>query len=144
MILLHGIAKREVKERIMIRSSCFRDNINSLFHSQEFGIVTLVDELIELSLDHGLRIRLLNGHCLAEQLMTTDKDLVEIPLPKSAFRAVLARIATICNDQHPQSVTPYRGQVKIDWRSQSGSTTVCQLEFVNTATEQQLEIRPED
>ena len=59
-----------------------------------------------------------------------------MPLPKSVFRAVLARIAALCNEQLPNSVTPYRSEGTLSVAADLPATF--HVAFVNTPTEQRL------
>ena len=76
------------------------------------------------------------------------QESFDIPLPKSLFRAALARIAAICNEQRPQSVTPYRGEGEIvvlppvsPYSQKSVPPSTCYVLFTNTPSDQQLEMR---
>ena len=61
------------------------------------------------------------------------------------FRAVLARIAALCNERQPESVTPYRGEGEIDVPAPMSEKCVapstCYVSFTNTPSDQQLEMR---
>ena len=59
-------------------------------------------------------------------------------MPKSVFRAALARIATLCNERNPNSVSPYggAGELTVD----AGPPLVIRVQFVNTPDEQSLEL----
>ena len=61
-----------------------------------------------------------------------------MPLQKSVFRAVVARVAALCNEGAPNSVTPYRGEGELSvWTNPPASFHVA---FTNTPTEQWLEV----
>jgi hypothetical protein len=57
---------------------------------------------------------------------------------KSVVRALLARIAALCNDRNPGSVSPYRGQGVITIDADPSSTI--HAEFVNTQEAVSLEL----
>ena len=61
------------------------------------------------------------------------------PLPRAAFRTVLARIATVCNEYSPNAVTPYGGEGLLT--VEGPPPTVVRVAFVNTPNEQRLEVR---
>ena len=67
-------------------------------------------------------------------------EQTSVEFRSSAFRAVLARIAALCNRHRPDSVTPYGGQGEfIDERSPA---TMFRVDFRNTPDEQRLELTP--
>ncbi len=62
-----------------------------------------------------------------------------MPLPPAAFRTILARIAALCNERRPNSVTPYGGEGLLAVKGHPA--TVIQVAFVNTPDKQQLELK---
>lgn len=65
---------------------------------------------------------------------------VLIPLPKSVFRALLARLAALCNERKPNSVSPYggTGEVVIE----GAPPKVIRVWFTNTPAEQSAILWP--
>ena len=62
----------------------------------------------------------------------------EIPLGKTVFRAMLARIAALCNERTPNSVSPYGGEGEFSiWTE---PPTVFHVAFTNTPDEQRIEL----
>jgi hypothetical protein len=61
------------------------------------------------------------------------------------FRAALARVAALCNEQHPGSVTPYRGESEVvvppPPSPNCSPPSTCHVSFLNTPSEQHLEMR---
>ncbi|MBY0459974.1 MAG: hypothetical protein K2V38_21870 [Gemmataceae bacterium] len=61
------------------------------------------------------------------------------------FRAALARVAALCNEQHPGSVTPYRGEGEVvvppPHSPNRSPPSTCYVSFINTPSEQHLEMR---
>ena len=129
----------------MIQSTPFAERVQEAFRPTPRGVVGLVDDLLSLCRVHQLRLRFADGHCSVQRLGADDADSLNVPLPKSVFRAALARVAALCNEQHPGSVTPYRGEgeVVVPAPSSSNSTppSTCYVSFTNTPSEQQLEMR---
>jgi hypothetical protein len=129
----------------MIRSTPFAERVQKAFTPTPQGVVGLVDDLLSLCRVHQLRIHFRDGHCSVRRLGADDRDALDLPLPKSVFRAVLARVAAICNEQHPQSVTPYRGEGEVAVPppiSPNGvPPSTCYVSFTNTPAEQHLEVR---
>jgi hypothetical protein len=62
-----------------------------------------------------------------------------VPLPPAAFRTILARIAALCNERSPNSVSPYGGQGLLAVKG--SPSTVFHVNFINTPNEQRLEVR---
>jgi hypothetical protein len=67
-------------------------------------------------------------------------ELTEVPLARSVFRAILARVAVLCNERSPNSVSPYGGQGEL--LAGSNPAKLFRATFVNTADEQRLELMP--
>ena len=129
-------------------SRVFADRVRMAFHPSPRGVVGLVDDLLDLCRFYQLRINFRDSHCAVRRLGAEDHESLNIPVPKSVFRAALARVAAICNEQRPQSVTPYRGDgdiVVLPPVSQDSLKRVppstCHVSFSNTPSDQQLEIR---
>jgi hypothetical protein len=129
----------------MIHSTPFAQGIKRAFKPTPRGVVGLVDDLLGLCLAHQLRISFQDDHCFVRSLGTAAQDSLDVPLPKSVFRAVLARIAALCNEHHPHSVTPYQGDGEIvvptPISDDCGPRSTCFVSFTNTPSDQRLELR---
>jgi hypothetical protein len=129
----------------MIQATPFAERVQKAFHPTPRGVVGLVDDLLGLCRVHQLRLRFAEGHCSVRRLGSDDSDAITVPLPKSVFRAALARVAVLCNEQHPGSVTPYRGEGEVVVPSPLSPNysppSTCYVSFTNTPSEQQLEMR---
>jgi hypothetical protein len=129
----------------MIRSTPFAERVQSAFQPTPRGVVGLVDDLLSLCRVHQLRMSFRDGRCSVSGLGADVQEALEVPLPKSVFRAVLARIAALCNEHHPHSVTPYRGEGEIvvppPIAPECVPPSTCYVSFTNTPSEQQLEMR---
>ena len=131
----------------MIHSTLFADRVQMAFHPTPRGVVGLVDDLLDLCGLFQLRIKFRDGHCSIRRLGADVQESLEIPVPKSVFRAALARIAAICNEQRPESVTPYGGEGNIavlppvSQCSEKIPPSTCYVSFTNTPSDQQLEMR---
>jgi hypothetical protein len=101
-------------------------------------VTSFVDELLELCPAQGLQLR---SHDGGYALRVSDEgqwEALDLPLPLSAFRAMLARIAFLCDQRRANSVSPYGGTGEIS----VANGVVHRLTFVNTPGEQKLEIAP--
>jgi hypothetical protein len=129
----------------MIHSTPFAERVQRAFKPTARGVVGLVDDLLALCHTHQLRINFQDSHCYIRPLGADPHDALDVPLPKSVFRAVLARIAALCNEHHPGSVTPYRGEGEIVVPAPVSENRVqpstCHVAFTNTPTDQRLEVR---
>ncbi|HEX5442717.1 MAG TPA: hypothetical protein VFW87_02760 [Pirellulales bacterium] len=89
--------------------SPFAERVHDTFEQAQC-VVALVDELLALCRQQGLRFDWRNGTCRVRAEASPSGEQFEVALAESAFRAVLARIAALCNERSPQSVSPYGGQ----------------------------------
>ena len=93
---------------------------------------------MELCREQKLRLSFQEGYCRVRPLETNAPDWIDVPLSKSVFRAVLARVAALCNERVPNSVTPYRGAAEFTVGSISPATF--HVSFINIPTEQRLDV----
>ena len=111
----------------------------SILAQPEGGIVELVDQLLTFCGEHGLEL-----DCHAEQWRFRSPDgdweeLSSVRFNKSVFRAILARLAALCNEQTPNSASPYGGKCNLSFR---GCATTMDVTFVNTLESQHFELTP--
>lgn len=123
----------------MITLSPFAERLLYISKPTPRGVVGLVDDLLILCQEHPLRFHFQDDHCSVHLLDVDTQNPVELPIPKSVFRAALARVAALCNEQIPNSVTPYRGESELS--VSTGSPTIFYVKFTNTPTEQNLEVK---
>lgn len=64
---------------------------------------------------------------------------IEVPIPKSAFRAILARLAALCNERAPGSTSPYGGEGEL--LAGGSSPAAFRVSFTNTPDAQRAEVR---
>lgn len=123
----------------MNQASLFPDRIRKAFEPTKRGFVGLVENLLDLCREQGLQFDWRADRCLVRSLGAEPRESAEIPLPKSVFRAILARLAVLCNERAPNSVSPYggEGEVSVD----TSPPTVFRVAFTNTPEEQGLEVR---
>jgi hypothetical protein len=113
--------------------------LRQVFMQPTRGIVGLVDDLLAVCLAQGLQLDWQTDHCRARSGEGEWEELEDVPLRKSVFRAVLARVAVLCNERSPKSVSPYGGQGELSIGASPG--TVLRVAFVNTPAAQRLELR---
>jgi hypothetical protein len=102
------------------------------------SVVDLVDHLLSVCQERGLQLDWRLGVCRVSAGGQEEK--VETRLQKPVFRAVLARLAALCNELRPNSVSPYRGEGKASTRACPGA--LFRVEFANTQDEQWLKLKP--
>jgi len=104
------------------------------------GVVGLVDDLLRLCRQHRLQIDW-QPDCFKIRAISGGQDeVVDARLRPSVFRAVLARIAALCNLESAESVSPYGGNAILPLDSELGA--FLQVSFCNTSNEQWLKLRP--
>jgi hypothetical protein len=102
------------------------------------GVVGLVDDLLKACWEHGLHLDWQADRCRVRSPGGKWEEWVDVPLRKSVFRAILARVAALCNERAPSSVSPYGGQGELSVGADPAA--VCRITFVNTPAEQKLEL----
>jgi hypothetical protein len=122
----------------MSNPSPLADLLRPVFLPSQRGVVGLVDDLLKACQDRGLRLDWRDGQCRIRSIGSAPDEAIEVPLPKSVFRAVLARLATLCNEHIPDSVSPYggRGELRIGIDPPLTYTVA----FTNTPGEQSVQI----
>jgi hypothetical protein len=128
---------KEESKLFGIRS--FSEQLQRVFSPADRGVVGLVDDLLRLCQGQGLQFDWHANQCRIRPLGPEPREAAEIPLPKSVFRAILARMTVLCNERMPNSVSPYggAGELSVD----TNPPTVFQVAFTNTPREQRLEVR---
>ena len=108
------------------------------FANPERGIVGLVDDLLAVCQKHGLELAWEGDRCRVRSAGGEWEEMMDIPLRKSVLRAILARIAALCNEQLANSVSPNGGEGQIS--TGRDSPHVFRISFANTPSEQKLEL----
>jgi hypothetical protein len=113
---------------------------NALEHPTR-GVVGLVDDLLKVARGQGLQLDWQAGRCRVRGIASNGEEWIDVPLGKSVFRAILARVAALCNERDPNSVSPYGGQAELS--AGGDPPEVFRVRFVNTLAEQKLELMTE-
>lgn len=124
----------------MKTTSELADRIRNVLRNPAGGVVGLVDELVKLSAGHALEIDWQPDRLRIRSAAGDWEELVDELPRKSILRAAAARIATMCNERKPNSVSPYGGSAVFD----AGTVPSAALKatFVNTPAEQGLRLEP--
>ena len=124
----------------MNHDSRFQDRVLEVFQPTPRGVVGLVEDLIELSRGHGLRLDFRDDHCHVRPFEASPQGSIDLPVPKSVIRAVIARVAAFCNEGAPGAVSPYHGVGELSARTDPPATF--RVAFTNTPAVQRLEVNP--
>lgn len=127
-----------VGPRIMSIASTVAEALHRALTHPRHGIVGLVDDLLAMCQKHDLQIDWQNDHFRVRSPGGAWEELTDLSIRKSVYRAVLARIAVLCNEQNPNSVSLYGGQCQ--WMTSESPPTMFRILFTNTAEEQRLEL----
>jgi hypothetical protein len=90
--------------------------------------------------EHGLQVDWRAGLWRVRPLGGGPDEVIDRPTRPSVFRAILARVAALCNERSPNSVSPYGGQGTLAVGPDKAA--VLQVSFANTPEEQWLDMRP--
>lgn len=108
--------------------SPFAERVHDVF-ARPRDVLGLVAELLTLCHEQDLRLDWHNGRCQVRLCAPSPVESVEVAIPESVFRAVLARIAGLCNERSADSVSPYGGE---GWlATDANGATTCQVAFSN-------------
>jgi hypothetical protein len=124
----------------MNTTSQIAEALQSAFASPTRGIAGMVDDLLRLCPVHGLRLAWHGDRCRVQSPAGGSETELAAPLPKSAFRALLARIAALSNERQANAVSPYGGKGLIG--THCNPPAMFQVAFANTTAEQWLELKP--
>ncbi|CAN5201733.1 hypothetical protein BH10PLA2_BH10PLA2_33430 [soil metagenome] len=101
------------------------------------GVLGLVEALLIAAREQTIQFRWKNGNCQIDIPSCEPAERIEMPLGKSVVRAVLARIAALCNERVADSVSPYAGHGEI-----AVDQAYVRVSFINNPDEQSLELSP--
>lgn len=100
------------------------------------GVIGLADDLISFCNGYQLDLSLTPAHCITFDLLHQQKEVLPHSLPRSAFRALLARFTALCS--HSVDMTPYRGTGRIEL---ADTNQWIDVSVQNTKDQQSLDLR---
>jgi len=103
------------------------------------GVVGLVDDLLTVCREHQLQLDWQAARCRVRSAGSDREEFLEVSLRKSVFRMILARVAALCNERIPNSVSPYGGRGELSVGPQPLARF--RVLFANTPDEQKLELK---
>jgi hypothetical protein len=107
----------------------------------EGSVSALVDNLVKACPDVGFELCWHEEHCDARVAGIDARESPPLPLSKPVLRAMLARIAALCNEYKMNSVSPYGGSGTFCIQENDVETLFAAV-FVNTPAEQRLKLVP--
>jgi len=122
----------------MNRAAALADALARAFDLPPSGFVGIVDNLLHLGRGDDLELAWRSNACHARIRQGTVEATLDLPVRKGVFRAMLARVAALCNERQPGSVSPYGGRGEIHLGP--GPQAVFSPDFINTAAEQSLRL----
>jgi hypothetical protein len=123
----------------VISSRTIQDRLRRAFAPTQRGIVGLTEQLLGACVGGDFVFERVKDRCICRCTVCGETQEAPVPLAPAAFRTILARIAALCNEHSPNSVTPYGGEGLLTVNGYPG--TVVQVAFVNTTEKQQLELK---
>ncbi len=123
----------------MNATSSLQEQLRHSLTTPTRGVLGLVEDLLLLSCEHGIRLEWNTDSCRT-RFLDSPPGWIEVPLRKSVFRAALARVAVLCNQRKPNSVSPYGGQGELTVGTDN--MVALRVAFVNTPDEQTLNLEP--
>ena len=100
------------------------------------GIVVLVDSILASCADYRVEAEFREDF-IRGQLLGCDVEFkFGVSIPKSVLRAIIARVAVLCNEQSPNAVSPYGGEGEMTVSAKPGA--LLKAVFVNTTVQQHL------
>src|SRR5262249_38727963 len=138
---LANITEADPGSRMTMNTTSHAEVLRGVLEHPTRGVVGLVDDLLTVCRQHVLqleweaqryRIRFAGGDW---------EEWIDLPLRKSIFRAILARVAALCNERTPNSVSPYGGQGELSVGT--NPPALFHVTFTNTLAEQKLGLTTE-
>lgn len=123
----------------MISSASISDRVRQAFTPTSLGIVGLTDQMLGACAGGDVVFERVGDCCVYHWTVEDDTQDGLVPIPPAAFRTILARIAVLCNERRPNSVTPYRGEGLLTVPGQPSD--LLHVRFTNTPEQQQLAVK---
>jgi hypothetical protein len=119
----------------MIPSGTVHDRLQCAFRPTPRGVVGLTEQLLEACVGADVEFDRVGDRCVYRWKEGGDTREAPLPLSPGAFRTILARVATLCNEKFPGSVSPYGGEGHLA----VGAAKIF-VKFINAAGAQKLEV----
>jgi len=120
----------------VISPQTISDRVRQAFMPTPLGVAGLTDQLIGACAGGGVEFERVGDRCAYRWTVGGETHEGTAPFPPAAFRTVLARVAALCNESRPDSVTPYRGEGVLS--APGHAPAAVRVRFVNTPDQQRL------
>jgi hypothetical protein len=124
----------------MTNSSKHLTALSHVLSNPRGGIVGVVDDLLELCREHHLRLEWRAERYRVRSVDGPWEELQYIRVRKPIFRDLLARLAVLCNNRIPNSVSLYGGTGELSVGA--NPPTVFRVNIANKADQQHFELVP--
>lgn len=115
------------------------ERIKAIFQPTENGVFGIVESLFTFAVYHQpLKLDWLDNRCLMRWPENESIESIELSIPQSVFRAILARIATLCRTSSTNPLSPYGGECEL--KLEENTNTTYHIIFNNVPDEQSLEV----
>ena len=114
------------------------DFLRRAFAPTTRGVVGLTEQLLAACGEGDVEIERIGDRCVCRWSAGRETQDADAPLPATAFRTVLARIAALCNEHNAGSVSPYGGDGLLPVGG--NPATAVRVTFVNTPAEQRVKL----
>ena len=123
----------------VIQPQTVHDCLRRALAPTQWGVVELTEQLLGACVGGDLEFERVGDRCVCRWTVSGEPQEAALPLPPAAFRTILARIAVLCNERSPNTVTPYGGEGLLAVNGQPSAAL--QVTFVNTPEKQRLELK---
>lgn len=120
----------------MISTSTINDRLQRAFRPTQHGVIGLTEQFLAACIGADLEIKRVGDRCVCLWTEGGNAEQAPLPIPPAAFRTILARVAALCNERSPGSVSPYGGEARLA----VGEAEVF-VKFVNTPQAQELQVK---
>jgi hypothetical protein len=114
--------------------------LRSILERPSGDVVDLVNDLLSVCQEQALQLDCQVDCFRIRSLAGGSEETIDNPLRKSVFRAILARLAALCNERSLDSVCPYGGRVSLSVGA--NPPALFELTFSNTSDEQWFKLAP--
>ncbi len=113
--------------------------LRSVFERPSRDVVGLVNDLLSVCQQQTLQLDC-QADCFRIRFLAGPEEVIDNPLRKSVFRAILARLAALCNERSPDSVSPYGGKGSLSLGA--NPPAFFEVTFSNTSDEKWFKLTP--
>jgi hypothetical protein len=121
----------------MISTVTLPERLQRAFQTTPNGVSGLVEQLLGACVGGEVEFERVEDRCVCRWLNGGEPQETVVPLPAKAFRAILARVAVLCNERESGTVSPYGGGGEL-----MVGESVFVVRFTNTPSTQKMTVKP--